>query len=116
MDKASLEKKLEGLLARKAELESRLGMTRAGEKRSTRKSDTKFRVNSGRAVQARAKKSEKLVLGDADVNLFQRRECAWPGPKCFREVANFNHVSGSTFYLGSHHLRDDPTEYKIRQF
>jgi len=62
MNKESLEKKLAGLIKRKQELEQRLGATRAIENASTRKSDTKYRVNSGRAVQARAKKSEKAML------------------------------------------------------
>ena len=60
--KLELQRKLDALLKRKSELEQRLGNTRAGEKASTRKSDTKYRVNSGRAVQARAKKSEKAML------------------------------------------------------
>ena len=71
MDKQQLELKLDGLLKRKAELEQKLGTTRAVEKDSTRKSDTKFRVNSGRAVQARAKKSEKALL--ATVNQMIQR-------------------------------------------
>ena len=62
MTDQSLEQKLEALLKRKAELEEKLGATRATEQASTRKSDTKYRVNSGRAVQARAKKSEKAML------------------------------------------------------
>jgi len=62
MKKAELEKKLAALLKRKEELEARLGTTRATENASTRKSDTKYRVNSGRAVQARAKKGEKAML------------------------------------------------------
>ena len=62
MNKESLEKKLAGLIKRKQELEQRLGATRAIENASTRKSDTKYRVNSGRAVQERAKKSEKAML------------------------------------------------------
>lgn len=43
-------------------LEQKLGMTRAGEKDATSKTDTKYRVSSGRAVQARAKKNEKAML------------------------------------------------------
>ncbi len=62
MTEQTLEQKLEALLKRKSELEARLGSTRAGEKASTRKSDTKYQVNSGRAVQARAKKGEKAML------------------------------------------------------
>lgn len=62
MKKAELEQKLAALIKRKEELEQRLGTTRATESASTRKSDTKYRVNSGRAVQARAKKSEKAML------------------------------------------------------
>ena len=71
MDKQQLNQKLEGLLKRKAELEAKLGITRATEKDSTRGSDTKFRVNTGRAVQARAKKSEKALL--ATVNQMIQR-------------------------------------------
>ncbi|MBX2868089.1 MAG: hypothetical protein KTR18_05415 [Acidiferrobacterales bacterium] len=62
MKKEQLEKKLAALIQRKEELEQRLGTTRATENASTRKSDTKYRVNSGRAVQARAKKGEKAML------------------------------------------------------
>jgi len=62
MNKTELENKLAGLMKRKQELEQKLGATRATESATTRKSDTKYRVNSGRAVQARAKKSEKAML------------------------------------------------------
>ena len=62
MDKKTLQTKLEGLLRRKAELEKQLGITRAKEQSSTRSNDTKYRVSSVRAVQARAKKGEKAML------------------------------------------------------
>lgn len=62
MSAQSLEQQLKALLKRKAELEEKLGITRATEKVSTRKSDTKYRVKSARAVQARAKKGEKAML------------------------------------------------------
>jgi hypothetical protein len=62
MPDKSLELKLQALLKRKAELEEKLGVTRATEKVSTRKSDTKYRVSSARAVQARSKKGEKAML------------------------------------------------------
>ncbi len=73
MSRQELEQELEALLRRKADLEARLGMTRAGEKASTRKSDTKYRVNSGRAVQARAKKSEKALLRTVNQMIQQTR-------------------------------------------
>ena len=73
MTREALEQKLEALLQRKAELESRLGMTRAGEQASTRNSDTKYRVNSGRAVQARAKKGEKALLRTVNQMIQQTR-------------------------------------------
>ena len=62
MSIAELETKLENLLKRKAELEEKLGVTRANEKDTTRRKDTKYRVSSARAVQARAKKGEKAML------------------------------------------------------
>ena len=62
MTDPALEQKLDALLKRKAELEQKLGLTRASEKGATRKTDTKYRVSSGRAVQARAKKNEKAML------------------------------------------------------
>jgi len=62
MTDPALEQKLEALLKRKAELEQKLGLTRASEKGVTRNTDTKYRVSSGRAVQARAKKTEKAML------------------------------------------------------
>ena len=62
MTVTALEKKLDALLKRKAELEKKLGLTRGSEKGVTRNTDTKYRVSSGRAVQARAKKNEKAML------------------------------------------------------
>ena len=62
MTVTALEQKLDALLKRKAELEKKLGLTRASEKGVTRNTDTKYRVSSGRAVQARAKKNEKAML------------------------------------------------------
>ena len=73
MSRAVLERKLEALLRRKAELESRLGVTRAGEKASTRRSDTKYRVSSGRAVQARARKGDKALLHSINRMIQQTR-------------------------------------------
>ena len=62
MTEQTLEQKLDALLKRKAELEAKLGVTRATESASSQKSDTKYRVNTARAVQARAKKGEKAML------------------------------------------------------
>lgn len=73
MNDSALQQKLDALLARKAQLEAKIGSTRASETGSTRNNDTKYQVSSGRAVQARAKKTEKAMLRTVDMMIQRTR-------------------------------------------
>ena len=64
--KRKLTNHLAMLEAKKERLEQQLNMQKKGDQNNVRRSDRKFKENNGKALSARAKRSNKAALLDID--------------------------------------------------